>query len=486
MTGQVAEEDLVSFNGVDAGTGRYLLPSMSLRSLAHAILGETFPRDQLGELRSRRESALPDFGVVFGRDPEDLAQAGWALVAAETTPPDVLKALKPLCDLRERQAGARFRQCTGAEGYRTGQTKRQFLAQFRMAAGAPANPDKFPYYVLLVGGPDDIPFEFQYQLDVQYAVGRLSFDTADEYARYAEAAVAAEGPLRPGAPRTRPGRVALFGPENRADRATKLSATQLVAPLAAEVSPPGVDTKVDVFVSEQASKDRLVDLLCGASTPSLLFTAGHGVAFPMGDPRQRAAQGGLLCQDWPGPLLWNKPLSEDFYVTADDIPQDATVTPTVVFAFACYGAGTPQTDDYAHLLGAPAVAPTEVPFVARLPQRLLAHPGGGTLAFVGHVERAWGCSFVSPLAGASRETFWSALQALLVGWRVGHAMEFFDDRYAALGAELSDVLDAARKYGKTLDDLAVAGLWTENNDARSYVVLGDPAVRLEAAAPATI
>jgi hypothetical protein len=70
---------------------------------------------------------------------------------------------------------------------------------------------------------------------------------------------------------------------------------------------------------------------------------------------------------------------------------------------------------------------------------------------------------------------------MIGGWRVGHAMEYFDDRYATLSTELGDLLDNARKYGAEIDDLIVAGLWTENNDARSYIVLGDPAVRIPAA-----
>jgi hypothetical protein len=63
----------------------------------------------------------------------------------------------------------------------------------------------------------------------------------------------------------------------------------------------------------------------------------------------------------------------------------------LAFFFACYGAGTPRQDDFAHLAtGAPVeIAPHG--FLARLPQQLLKR---GALAVVGHVERAWGCSFV--------------------------------------------------------------------------------------------
>ena len=202
------------------------------------------------------------------------------------------------------------------------------------------------------------------------------------------------------APARRPG-LALFGPRNPGDRATQLSAGQLVAPLGREITPP--DGPPRVILGEEAGKATLLELLLGGpAAPGLLFTASHGVAYPSADPRQRALQGALLCQDWPGPLLWNRPLLDDFAVTAADIPDDAATGPAVVFAFACYGAGTPSADDYAHLLGTPPENPPEVPFVARLPQRLIGHPHGRTLAFIGHVERALDCSFVSPSAGVTR------------------------------------------------------------------------------------
>ena len=57
-------------------------------------------------------------------------------------------------------------------------------------------------------------------------------------------------------------------------------------------------------------------------------------------------------------------------------------------------------------------------------------------------------------------------------------MEYFDNKYAAGTAELHEILDGVRRSGDRADENLLARLWMENNDARSYVVLGDPAVRL--------
>jgi hypothetical protein len=335
-----------------------------------------------------------------------------------------------------------------------------------------------PYYLLLVGDPEAIPYTFQSQLDIQYAVGRLSFGTVEEYERYARAVVAAES----GAV-VRPCRITFFGPRTPGDAATELSADFLITPLSDRLRESQGDGSWEVRVhrAEAATKARLTEIFNGSpgedGAPALLFTASHGMGFPTGDPLQLARQGALLCQDWPGRAAGQGPVLPEHYFAAADVEDGADVAGMIAFFFACHGGGTPRYDDFAHRIDwtRREIAPRA--FVSRLPQRLLAHPRGGALAVVGHVERAWSQSFLWRTSEGQTDVFESTLGLLRKGWPLGAAMEYFNQRYAELAALLTLELQRAQ-LGEPVDAARLSVLWTAHNDARSYVVVGDPAVRL--------
>jgi hypothetical protein len=475
----MAQEKL-SFNGVNGATGKYLPGPKTMDELGDLALGWKMAEARLNELSFRSKGAGgAAFAINPDRDPRDLSQAGWGIIfPAAARPADVAaiqEALGELIAHRKAQAGDLYKEFSGSAGLRPDESEDDFITRHNASPGY-VDPAVIPYYLLIVGDPRSIPFEFQYGLDVSYCVGRIYFENLEEYAAYARSVVESETTGQASLPR----KAVFFGVANPDDPATNMSAEMLVKPLSDYVATKNKQSKwgwqTEVIASQDATHARLQSLLGGSETPALLFTASHGMGWPKGDPRQIPFQGALLCQDWPGPRQHVGEIPENFYFGGGHIPSDANPFGLVAFHFACYGAGTPYYDDYAVARSAKPKPIAARPFLADLPRRLLSHPRGGALAVIGHVERAWTYSFKWNQSTDHTKTFNYIFHGLMNGDPVGLALDPMNMRYADIATSLNDEIQEAG--WKTPDRYKLAFLWTANNDSRGYAIIGDPAVRL--------
>lgn len=464
-------EELIIANGVNGTTGEYWTPPIRGQQLVD-LLGkkEQDPPDidKLAEKHNR--TSQPAYAPVFGVDPKNLAETGWGVIYGPSVSEAVKEALSPLLELRKAQAGDLFR-----EYIYHGLSGQDFLIEHEVSIAGAAEPQEMPYYLLLVGSPTEIPFQFQFEIDVDRALGRIFFDTVEEYANYAQSVVAAEkGEVR------LPRQATFFSVENQNDPATQMSTTLMMEPLLQKFTGALQEKQwqVNSYLRQAATRPQLEAFLGGDSslTPAFLMTASHGMAFERDDPRMIAHQGALLCSEWERGA--GGPISESAYFAGDHLSSEARLHGLIGFFFACYGAGTPKQDEFMQKVeGRPKqIAPHD--FVARLPRRMLSHPRGGALAVIGHVERAWTYSFKWNSSDRSHlGTFDSTLGKLFEGYPIGDAMDYVNLRHASASVMLASLLQQMR-HKINVSPYQLLTNWTVNNDARDYIILGDPAVRL--------
>jgi hypothetical protein len=475
--GPSGNPDFVYLNGIDPETGMYAVQPVAIDELASAIRSR-YPAPSSQAIRA---DFLRSFAAPYGIDLERLEDAGWAVVFHEQTGDDVRQALQPLVEHRRAQAGGLLKILD----YKKGEQVRDWCFRHRVVAGN-LTPERVPYYLLIVGPPSQIPFEFQHELGVEYAVGRLDFDRPVDFGHYARSVVDYE--RRSSVPNAK--EIVFWAPRHAGDPATGLTTAGLVDPLARGVQglhgPLGraihtaVGYEQTLALGGDATRERLLAFLRAPRPPAVLFLAAHGVVLRPGRSTQTFEQGGLLCQDWPG---FGSVRPEHFFAAAD-VPDGARVGGMVAFLFASFGAGTPAEDRLLATCTPTGETPrlADRPFVAELPKRLLSHPDGAALAVVGHVDRAWGFSVQSPgptdlQTGALR----NSLGFILGGSLVGHVVSRqFGQRHAALSAGLLGAVSPFAPPSMRPSDRDLVTYWLERNDAQNYAVLGDPAVRIRA------
>ncbi len=435
-------------------------------------------RKRLEHLETHRDNRA-DLGV-------NLEDTGWGVIFAASATGDLREALKPLLDLRRDQATKKrstyYREFFGADGYRPGETAQRFLARWDAGSGL-ANPDKMPYYLLIVGDPETIPFEFQYGLDVQYAVGRIAFETLEEYTRYARSVVLSETKHAQGS-FDLPNRMVVFASQSPDDRPMVMAQEYLVKPLLEALPNAAPNWVIDSLLVDQATKANLNGVLGGLQTPALLFTASHAMSWPKGHPDQLLTQGAPVTQDWPGPTRHRGPFPKDFYFSAQDVPAEGNLLGSIIFFFGDFIAGTPLENNFP-FSGKSNAQLAERAFLASLPQKLLSHPQGGALAVVAHVDRAWMHSFMdieraNPQGQRTGDIdpYRKLLARLMQGSTAGMAMEDLNRRYSYFSTALADELVGINFYDRPRDENKLLQMMTQTIDARNYILVGDPAVRL--------
>jgi hypothetical protein len=456
----LAEEEFAASSGIEWSTG-LPLPQVTAADLD---IVQNAPK-AVTNRGDRPEAFLVDPEV----DPNNLEQAGWGVIFAPNTPDAVKQALEPLLERREAQAKRLFKRFEGRQAPRNDEPVRDWIERGGVTFATVDPENGVPLYLLLVGSPDAISFEFQYLLDTYWCVGRLHFDTAEDCRAYAENVAAYEtGTIVPHGKR-----VTVFAPRNNADRATAFFHNQVAQPLTTGRRPLGQNQGFQLrsVLADDATKEEFAGILNGkkdGGLPALLFTGSHGAYAGMEDSKQAERIGALVTQDWPG--LGNS-MKDDYCFTASDFGSDEKLHGLIHFFFACYGGGCPKFDTYSK--SRKQIAPETL--VSRLPQTMLKR---GALASIAHVDRAFATSFQTSRQQPQVQDIRGVLVQIMQGQRVGQAMDAFNMRWSVLAAELTELLRDRDIDPTSTSDNKLTNCWLARDDARNYALFGDPAVRL--------
>jgi hypothetical protein len=441
------------------------------KSLVAALPGNAAAMQAMADNTSR--------GITFRGEvkqtvinPGDPRQAGWTFMVAKDDPQrqQIGQILQPLAVHRGMADPSAPLIFSGEPEENWGDWLQDNYYALKL------NGKQLPHYVLMVGGPEMLPFHFQSLLDTVANVGRLQFDTPEELQQYVEKIIRLETAPDPVVTRE----VILFAPDGGMNDPTYFSREYMVKPLAQHINQQ-LNFKTTALMGPDATKAKLAGALKG-SKPALVYTASHGLGLS-GEPldRQQRLNGAICCQK-AGQLTM-----QDLFCS-DDVPlNEPFLEGAVFFQFACFGYGTPAQSDYAHWTDGVPEKYADKDFVASLPKRLLAHPRG-PIAYVGHLDTAFLHGFTDPNDRFILERwsnrigpFVNAVDQLLEVQPSALAMEDMNQKFSIYNVLLNSVSDRLKRGTLTWtpdSERRFVDSWIIRSDAQNYMVFGDPAATL--------
>jgi len=431
--------------------------------------------DDIQRLSSGTSRAVTFRGEIERRslDPGDPRSAGWAFLLNEADPNRAAyeAALAPLAQRRGMSPPQRplLYSRGGADEWFDWLEDNYYSLELEGR--------KAPQYIVIVGGPDQVPFSFQSLLTTVAKVGRVDFDETADLERYVEKLIRLETAAEPMVSRD----AVLFAPDGGIEDPTYFSRRYMVEPIADYLTGK-LGFPARMMVGEHATKTALSEALA-EGCPALVYTASHGLGATEESLEVQKRYNGAICCQHAGPPTANSLFS------ADDVPaSDPFLEGSIFFQFACFGYGTPAVSDYAHWLSGVPKRYAEADFVASLPKRLLANPRG-PIAFIGHLDTAFLHGFAEASAPHALdgwhnriEPFVKAISSLLDQTQpTGYAMQDMASRYNICNARLTYTYDRQRRGRIHWTEQLMARFldtWITRSDAQNYMIFGDPAARL--------
>ncbi|WP_165065745.1 hypothetical protein, partial [Paludisphaera rhizosphaerae] len=329
---------------------------------------------------------------------------------------------------------------------------------------------EIPYYLLICGTPEQIPWEFQYILNATHAVGRLDLDE-EGLSRYVDALIAgwAGSEAKPSADRAR---ALVWAVDHSVTDITHLMREAIARPLYEKYS-SDADMKADLLAGADAGGGALIQKLAEVR-PGLVVTTSHGRTAPTAEDKQQEMRDTL-----------GIPVDRD--LRALDLAKLlARWDPygSIWYAHACCSAGGDGLDRFDGVIADGSSAKAVLKAVARLgpvsaplPRKLL---GGErpARAFVGHVEPTFDWTLQHPLTRQqlTGELVRALYDNLYLHQPIGHALKAW---FRPLGGlretyefEKSRLLDLPTARGALLYASLAA------KDVESTVILGDPTATL--------
>lgn len=323
--------------------------------------------------------------------------------------------------------------------------------------------NRLPRYVLIVGGPEAIPWSVQYALGTRHAVGRLPL-TGDALANYVHALLTdwQDHPVDVQAP-------VLWSVDHGGGDITTLMRKTITGPLATAMQ--GTLARMRHLTGADATTAELATAL-GERHPALVVTSSHGRTGPLEQPAVMAAQLGL-------------PVDVGLLTVPLETLDAAMPAGAVWYAQACCSAGSDGVSHYTGLLSPGTSVFATLTAVAGLgagvapaPLRLLGRPNP-VRAVLGHVEPTFDWTLRSVQTGQSLggDIVKALTSNAFHGAPLGLA---FEDYRAGVGqlhtdwADLQQVLAA----GDTSVRERLTWLRLTALDRQALVLLGDPTVTL--------